>query len=73
MRAGRGVAPGIRGIIEVPEPDQTFLTSGQPPAHVLANLFRRAHRPPKPDFVHLAAQSLEKSGDDGTAEKSLLS
>jgi len=27
MRAGRGFAPRIRGIIEVPKPDQTFFTS----------------------------------------------
>ena len=61
MRAGRGVAPRIRGIVEVPKSDQTFLTSGQPAAHVLANLFRRARRPPKSDLVHLAAEKIELS------------
>ena len=59
VRAGRGIAPWIRGIVEVPKPDQTLLISGELPPDVLANLFRSACRPPKSDLVHLAAERIK--------------
>ena len=58
MPTGRGIAPRIRGIVEVPEPDQAFFISRKLAPDILANLFRRARRLPKPDVIHLAAEMI---------------
>src|SRR5580765_4104402 len=58
MRARRGIASGIRGIIKIPKAEEVRLGASEPPEHPVANLPSRALDFPDAKLVDLAGQLL---------------
>ena len=54
----RGIAPGLRGVVEIPQPGQPRLAPGEPGGQIRPDFLLRAPHTPHPHFVQLAIEEI---------------
>ena len=62
MAIGGGVLARQGGIVEIPQPRQSFLLAGQVPEHILADIRFSTSGSPDTNFIHLTVKKTHSKG-----------